>query len=217
MSEETGVKWFTENPWRRALGAVVVVLGAALLLSLSGCNMDVKNKGENKDVSITTPFGDLNVKNKADVKETGLPLYPGATPKPSKHEDGDKEQATVSMSMFGMRIAVLSYVSDDPPEKVAAWYRDQMKGMTNFVECSRNGGDIGNVDVHEDSKGADLDKPVTCKGSNSGSGRKVTEFKAGVEGNQKVVAVATREDGKAGTQFALVRVQLGGKHGGDTM
>ena len=217
MSAELGFSWFTETPWRRALGALVVLVGAALLLSLSGCNMDVKKDEASgrKNVNIETPFGDLNVKNQADPKDTGLPVYPGATLKPSKHEDGEKEQATVSMSLFGMHIAVLSYLSVDPPDKVAAWYRDQMKGMTNFIECSRNG-DVGNVDLHEDSKGNDLDKPVTCKGSNSGTGRKVTEFKAGIEGNQKVVAVATREDGKPGTQFALVRVQLGGKHG-DTM
>jgi hypothetical protein len=219
MSEEIAVKWFTETPWRRALGATAVVVGAVLLLSLSGCNMDVKKDEASgkKNVEITTPFGDLNVKNQADPKDTGLPVYPGATLKPSKHEDGGKEQATVSMSLFGMRLAVLSYLSDDPPEKVSAWYREQMKGMTNYVECSHNGGDVGSVDIHENGSGNDLDKPVTCKGSDSGSGRKVTELKAGTQGNQKVVAIATREDGKPGTQFAIVRVQLGGKHGGDTM
>src|ERR1051325_3466419 len=138
MSEEIEMRWFTESPWRRALGAVVVIGGAGLLLALSGFGMNV-HKDEasgKKNVEITTPFGDLKVKNQADVKETGLPVYPGATLKPSKHEDGDKEQATGSMSLFGMRIAVLSYLSDDPPDKVLGWYREQMKPMGQFVECS---------------------------------------------------------------------------------
>ena len=215
MSAELGFNWFTETPWRRALGAVVVVVGAALLLSLSGCNMDIKKDEASgkKNVEISTPFGDLNVKNQADPKDTGLPVYPGATLKPSRHEDGEKEQATVSMSLFGMHLAVLSYLSDDPPEKVAAWYREQMKGMTNYVECSRNDGDVGNVDIHSNPSGDDLDKPVSCRGNTSAGGRKVTELKAGTQGNQRVVAIATREDGKPGTQFALVRVQLAGKHG----
>ncbi|HTK96278.1 MAG TPA: hypothetical protein VL382_11645 [Terriglobales bacterium] len=211
------MRWFTESPWRRALGAVVVIGGAALLLALSGCGMNV-HKDEasgKKNVEITTPFGDLKVKNQADVKETGLPVYPGATLKPSKHEDGDKEQATVSMSLFGMRIAVLSYLSDDPPDKVLAWYREQMKPMGQFVECSGTG-DIGKIDMKDEGEKG-LDKPVSCeKTSYNGNGRKVSELKLGTEGNQKVVAVGEREDGKPGSQFALVRVVLRGAKG-DTL
>jgi len=217
MSEEIEMRWFTESPWRRALGAVVVIGGAALLLALSGCGMNV-HKDEasgKKNVEITTPFGDLKVKNQADVKETGLPVYPGATLKPSKHEDGDKEQATVSMSLFGMRIAVLSYLSDDPPDKVLAWYREQMKPMGQFVECSGTG-DIGKIDMKDEGEKG-LDKPVSCeKTSYNGNGRKVSELKLGTEGNQKVVAVGEREDGKPGSQFALVRVVLRGAKG-DTL
>src|SRR3954465_4964862 len=93
-----------------------LLLGAALVLTLAGCEMSV-NKDEakgNKNVEINTPFGDLKVKNRADAKDTGLPAHPAATIKPSDRDDkSDKGQASVSMSLFGLKVAVVSYVSDD--------------------------------------------------------------------------------------------------------
>src|SRR5437763_311660 len=115
---------------------VASLLGAALVLSLAGCEMNV-HKDEangNKNVEINTPFGDLKVKNQADAKDTGLPVYPGATPKAADDEHGGKGNATVSLSVLSMKIAVLSFVSDDSPDKVASWYREQLKPVGRFIE-----------------------------------------------------------------------------------
>ncbi|HTK95926.1 MAG TPA: hypothetical protein VL382_09835, partial [Terriglobales bacterium] len=77
-------------------------------------------------------------------------------------------------------------------------------------------GDIGKIDMKDEGEKG-LDKPVSCeKTSYNGNGRKVSELKLGTEGNQKVVAVGEREDGKPGSQFALVRVVLRGAKG-DTL
>jgi len=216
------IKWFTRTPFRRALGAVAVLASAILLLSLAGCEISKTDKDGKKGVEINTPFGDLKVKNQADAKSIGLPVYPGATPKPSDH--GNNSDASVSLSVLSMKLEVRAYLSDDSPDKVAAWYRDQLKPMGNFIECTGTG-EVGNV--HMDGKGGDEgeDKPVTCdKGTvhSGGSvadnvkdnvraniGRNVTEFKMGTQRNQRVVGISTRKDGKPGTEFAIVRVVLG--------
>lgn len=208
MSAETMTLWFTEKPWRRALGALVVLLGAALLLSITGCDMQVQKSesGEDKKVAIKTPFGELKAQNETDPKDTGLPVYPNSQRKPSK--DDDKGSANVQISgLFGLKVAVVTYVSDDSPEKVAAWYREQMKGMGNFIECA--GREKGGEGVTWSGKDDDLDEPVRCeKQEGKAGGRRVVELKSGTQGNQRVVAISTREDGKDGTEFALVRVVL---------
>ena len=213
------MKWFTKTPIRRMLGAVTVLTSAVLLLSLAGCEMDVHKDeaGNKKGVEINTPFGDLKVKNQADAKDTGLPVYPGATLKPNDKGDGDKSQATVSLTLFGLKVAVVSYVTDDSPDKVAAWYREQLKPMGKFVECVGTGSDVGDVKMEHKSGNDDEDKPVTCDKETGHSGRKVTEFKMGTERNQKVVAVSERKDGKPGAEFALVRVVVGKGAKGDTL
>jgi hypothetical protein len=219
MSKEFG--WFTETPLRRVLSVAVVVAATALLLSLAGCSIsEHKDEGSGKkDVEIKTPFGDMNVKNRADAKDTGLPLYPGATLKPSEKGDEGKGQAQVSLDMFGMKIAVVSYLSNDAPDKVVAWYRNELKPMGTFVECASSG-DIGNVGAHYDTKDSDsedkLNKPVSCEHADTGGSRKVTQLKMGTEGNQRIVAVGDRKDGKPGSEFALVRVIIG-KHTGETL
>jgi hypothetical protein len=189
------------------------LLGAALVLLLAGCEMSV-NKGDakgNKNVEINTPFGDLKVKDNADAKDTGLPVYPGATPKPSEHDNG-KGNATVSLSVLSMKIVVLGFVSDDSPDKVLAWYRTQMKPMGTVVECTGSSDDVGNVRMDRKSDDDD-DKPVSCDKESGHGSRSTTELKLGTERNQRVVAISQRKDGK-GTEFALVRVIIGkGKEG----
>ena len=212
----TEMKWFTETPLRRVLSAVVVLAATLLLLSLTGCEINTQRDEANgkKDVEIKTPFGDLNVKNRADAKDTGLPVYPSATLKPADKDEQNKGQASVSMNMFGLKLAVVSYVSDDPTDKVLAWYRGELKPMGTFVECT-NHGDIGNINAHYDTKDKDsedqLNKPVSCEHDSGGDSRQVTQLKMGTQGNQRIVAIGARKDGKPGTEFALVRVIVG-KH-----
>ncbi|MDP9267570.1 MAG: hypothetical protein M3P27_04490 [Acidobacteriota bacterium] len=221
-----GIKWFTRptltaSPLRRVLGAATVVASAALLLSLAGCEINKTDKEGKKGVEINTPFGDLKVKNQAEAKDTGLPVYPGASLKPNDKGNGDKNQATVSLSLFGLKVAVVSYVTDDSPDKVVTWYRDQLKPMGKTIECTGSGRDIGDVDIHSGKKDNndkdDEDSPVTCDKQTGHSGRKTTEFKMGTERNQRVVAISERKDGKPGAEFALVRVIVGKNPEGDTL
>src|SRR3954464_11233003 len=101
---------------------------AATLLS-AACNMhvDEKKEGKNKNVAISTPFGDLKVRNQADAKETGLPVFPNSREKPGDNKD-DSKSANVNLSFgkFGLKVAVATYESDASPDKVLAYYRTEV-------------------------------------------------------------------------------------------
>src|SRR5271170_2223971 len=72
------------------------------LMVLPACSVNVKKgeNGEDKKVDINTPLGGIHVNNSADVRDTGLPVYPGARPK-KKDDDNDEKSANVDISSFG--------------------------------------------------------------------------------------------------------------------
>jgi hypothetical protein len=98
------------------------VIAAAFTLSLTllACSVNVKDHGDDgaDKVDISTPVGGIHVDEDADVRDTGLPVYPRARPKP-KTDDGDKKSANVNLSAFGygLKVVALEYESDDPPDK----------------------------------------------------------------------------------------------------
>jgi hypothetical protein len=174
-----------------------LILAASLLaaLFLAGCSVKTTkdSAGKEKDVDIRTPFGSLSVqKGSSDIKDTGLPLYPGSHPR--KDDDGDHNaNVNISSSMFGLKVVAQKYNTDDAPEKVLAFYQKQMGKFGNVIECSK-GLDI-NFHHH------DMDAPVTCEGSGHDYDK---ALKAGTENNQHIVAV---KSGDKGTTFAIVYVR----------
>jgi len=176
----------------------IVVLLATLAL-LPACSVNVKDKGGdgNSKVDISTPVGGIHVDENADARDTGLSVYPGARPKP-KSDDGDKKSANVNMSAFGygLKVVALEYVSDDPPDKIIAYYQDQLKKYGHVLQCHSNG-------IKADHDGGKL------KCDSDDSGNKV-ELKAGTDDNQHIVSV--EPEGK-GSDFAIVWLRLRGKEG----
>ena len=63
------------------------------MLALPGCSVNVKkdSEGKEKKVDIETPMGGLHVTKDADVRDIGLPVYPGARRK--EHSDDNNETA----------------------------------------------------------------------------------------------------------------------------
>jgi hypothetical protein len=176
----------------------IVVLLATLAL-MPACSVNVKDKGGdgNSKVDISTPVGGIHVDENADARDTGLAVYPGAKPKP-KTDDGDKKSANVNMSAFGygLKVVALEYVSDDPPDKIIAYYQDQLKKYGHVLQCHSNG-------IKADHDGGKL------KCDSDDSGNKV-ELKAGTDDNQHIVSV--EPEGK-GSDFAIVWLRLRGKEG----
>jgi hypothetical protein len=163
---------------------------AALLLAACSVNVKKGEAGEDKNVDINTPFGGIHVNNDADVRDTGLPVYPGAKPKPKGDAAHEKSaNVDISTSDFGVKVVAVEYESDDAPGKLMAYYKDSLKKYGKVLECRTNSGDYH------------------YEGSNSG---KKVELKAGTRSNQHIVSIEPQ--GK-GADFALVYVRTRGKEG----
>jgi len=176
------------------------------LALLPACSISVKDKNgsENSKVDIETPIGGIHVDEEADVRDTGLAVYPGARKK-QKTQDHDSKSANVniSSSIFGVKVVALEYESDDPPDKIVSFYRDQLTKYGHVIECRTNKHG-GSLTVKAGEHASD---EVKCEGSNSGN---IVELKVGTESNQHLVSV---EPAGKGSDFALVYVLTRGKEG----
>jgi hypothetical protein len=191
--------------------ALASILALAGFIALPACSINVKkdNNGEDKKVDIETPVGGIHVSKGADARDTGLPIYPGARRK-DDDKNGEEKSANVNISagFFGLKVVAIEFLSDDPPEKITAYYKDQLKKYGAIIEChtTNRHGDSGDVDIHV---GKDDDKKdsrqLTCEQS---SGPTI-ELKVGTKDNQHLVAISPQDKGK-GTDFALVFVQTRG-------
>ena len=191
----------------------VMALAFAALLSLPACKVSVKDheQGQASKVDIETPIGGIHVDENADARDTGLPIYPGARPKP-KTNDGDKKSANVNMSAFGfgLKVVALEYESDDPPAKIIAYYQDQLKKYGGVLQCHSSSSSFkvdDDVPVVGGKSGYVVGGKLKCDSDDSG---KAVELKAGTDDNQHIVSV--QPEGK-GSDFAIVWLRLRGKEG----
>jgi hypothetical protein len=153
--------------------------------------------------------GGIHVDENADARDAGLPVYPGARPKP-KSTDGDSKSANVNLSAFGygLKVVALEYESDDPPAKIIAYYQDQLKRYGNVLQCHGRRFKVDDdVPVIGGQKGYVVGGNLKCDSDDNG---KTTELKAGTDDNQHIVSVDA--EGK-GSDFAIVWVRLRGKQG----
>ena len=184
---------------------------AATFLLLTGCSINVKkndNNSDDKKVDIDTPFGGIHVSKGADVRDTGLPVYPGAKPKEKSDSDSNDEKSAnvdISTSAFGVKVVAIEYQTSDAPSKVIAFYKDKLKQFGNVLECHTSG--KNHSYGHSSHKGNSSSEELKCEGDDNG---KTIELKAGTESNQHIVSIDPQDKG---SDFALVYVRLRGKEG----
>jgi hypothetical protein len=188
--------------------SVAIAATFTLLFLLPACSLNVKKnvKGEGEKVDIQTPVSGIHVSQDANPRDTGLSTYPGARQKEkSSQHDGNNANVNISSGFFGIKVVAIEFVSDDPPEKVAAFYRDQLKKYGAILECHTDNPqqDAGDVDLGKGDKAKS--KKLTCE-HDSG---KSLELKVGTKDNQHIVSISPQDKGK-GTDFALVFVQARG-------
>ena len=183
-----------------------MVAGAAVagLLAAVGCHVESDKRGDGKNVNISTPFGGLHVRtNDAAVLESiGLAAYPGATP--VKKKDDDSADVDMHFGKFQLRVKAANYRTDDPMDKVEAFYRNDLKRYGDVVACR------GNDPIGEPTRTM---TGLTCDDSGHhhtisvGDSDKHNEFhlKAGSPTHQHIVGV---QSDHGGTQFALVVLDL---------
>jgi hypothetical protein len=183
----------------------MIAVAFAGWLTVLACTVSVKDhNGDNSKVDIQTPVGGIHVDEEANVKDTGLAVYPGARKKEKTDHDSKSANVNISSSFFGVKVVAIEYESDDPPGKVQAFYQDQLKKFGQVIEChtDKHGGDL-NVKAGKDTSS----RGVRCEGDNRGS---VVELKVGTEDNQHLVSVEPQGNG---TDFALVYILTRGKEG----
>lgn len=172
------------------------------LLLLSSCSVNVKkeNNGPEKQVDISTPMGGIHVSKQVSPEDVGIAVYPGATLK--EKGNGENKSANVNLSGFGygLRVIALEYESKDSPDKVVAFYKDQLTKYGSVLVCHTIGFDM-NADVKRDD-GSSYE--LTCEGDH---GRNI-ELKVGTKENQHIVAI---EPSGSGSNFSLVYVRTHGK------
>jgi hypothetical protein len=192
------------SPNLRNLNLRLGLAAFAALLVLPACSVNVRKEkgGEEQKVDIETPVGGIHVRQQADVRDVGLPVYPGARVK-ERAEDGQEKSANLNLSAlgFGLKVVAIEYESDDPPGKIIAYYQEQLKKYGNVLECRTHG-------VHEVANQGNSRGSLKCGGDNSGN---TVELKVGTEENQHIVSVEPK--GK-GSDFGLAYVQM---HGKDTI
>jgi hypothetical protein len=181
-------------------------LGAlfAALCALPACSINAHDKHNSKDgeahVDIKSPMGDLHVSEQADIRDAGLPLYPGAKPAP-KDDGDDKKSANVNLSVpgFSLKVVAAEFTSDDAPDKVIAYYNKELQKYGKPIQChgAWSGGHVESS--HDQYEGS---KPVSC-GKNGGGDS--VELKVGTEANQHIVAIKPNSQG---ARFALVYVRM---------
>ena len=174
------------------LRSTTTALLIALVVSLPAAG---QNNDKDKNLDVRSPVGDLHVGKDADAQKAGLPRYPGA--RPQQQENNDPLNLALSTDSFGMKLIVAKYETNDPAEKVLAFYREKMKKYGKVLECHSTEDKTG---FHHDDDDRAKDQPLKCEGDNSGP---VRELKVGTEDNQHIVALEDPKDGKA-TPFVIV-------------
>jgi hypothetical protein len=187
----------------QVVSTFAVGLATFITLLLPACSVNVKKEqnGEDKQVDIDTPVGGIHVSKGANVADVGLAVYPGARLR-RKDSNGEDKSANVNISGFGfgLKVVALEYESDDAPDKLVAYYRDQLQKYGHVLECHTSHFNV-NTDMKDSDHGS---HELTCEGT---SGRNI-ELKVGTKENQHIVAV---EPGGKGSNFSLVYVRTHGK------
>ena len=177
----------------------VVSIAAAILL-LSACSVNVRKdqNGQDKQVDIRSPLGGIHVSKGVNPEDIGIAVYPGATLK--EKGNGDDKSANVNLSGFGygLKVVALEYESKDSPDKLVAFYKDQLKKYGSVLVCHTAGMKVNAGRKHDDSN------ELTCE---SDGGRNV-ELKVGTRDDQHIVAI---ESAGSGSNFSLVYVRTHGK------
>jgi hypothetical protein len=175
----------------------------AIGVAMSACSVSAhkdEESGEDKKVDIKTPFAEIHVGSDTSATDAGMALYPGARP---KQDGNDKHRANLSFGGedFGVKVIAVTYLSDDPPDKVIDFYRKDLKKYGNVLECKKG--------LNENHDG-DKDDEIRCDNKGEEEPGKL-DLAVGVPERQHLVSV--KPSGK-GTEFSTVFVQVKGKDKG---
>jgi hypothetical protein len=146
---------------------------------------------------------ELHANSKVTASDIGLPVYPGATLYKDKDNDGAVDMG-FSFGESHFHLMVASYVSNDSPDKILAFYRKPLSHYGEVLECN-DGKPVGTPTVTRsgltcaDQQGGD----VHVSGSTDSKGH---ELRAGTPHQFRIVGIDKSQP--SSSRFGLVYVQL---------
>jgi len=133
------------------LALIVLVSGIAVWTGIRFLSHSLRvqveeREGRNKDVSINTPVGSIEVHQEVDQNSLSLPIYPGAT------RVKDKDSAGVNLGFAGeagVHFLVAKFETSDPLEKVKAFYKERLGSeVTKFTDQGLSGETTFEIKTH---------------------------------------------------------------------
>jgi len=159
------------------------VLAAAIgLVMVAGLPLFAQEKQDS--VSVGPGKGDgvgFVASARADAKEVGLPLYPGARPHKEKTDDSPAVQLGFWGHTWGFKLAVLKLESNDPPDKITTFYRKALATYGKVLNCADS------TKAAEGQDKAASKNALDCQDDHPESGE--TLLKAGAKEKQHIVSV----------------------------
>jgi len=159
-------------PRPASLWLAIVLLILALILVASGVTLyvgarylsravkvNVEKKGE-KQVSVRTPVGSLEIGKEVSEASLGLPIYPGA----KKIEGGDSARVNIEIpGGASVRVLAADFETPDPLDKVKEFYRGRLgTEVAKYMERNTNGKTVFHIKRQGLEKVVSLKSTVCC-------------------------------------------------------
>jgi hypothetical protein len=140
------------------MALILVVCGITLYVGARYLSRAVKVNAEEageRQVSVRTPVGSLEIGKEASEASLGLPIYPGA----KKIEGGDSARVNIEIpGSASVRILAAEFETSDPLDKVKGFYRGRLgTEVTKYTERSADGKTVFHI------KRQGLEKVVSLK------------------------------------------------------
>ncbi len=186
----------------RLLNVPVAIGGLLFLGTLCLAAQDKRNAGAPQSGKNQASIG-LVASKGASAEDVGLPLYPGARPHKDQGDDSPAVQLGMWAGSSGFKLVVLKLESNDPPEKVAAFYQKALAKYGRVLNCAGSTRTTGTKDRTNSSNELD------CSEDRPEGGELI--LKAGTEAEQHIVGI--RSSGGRSV-FELVYVEARGSESG---
>lgn len=138
----------------------------------------------------------------ARLEAIGLPLYPGAVPRPHKGDEPSGFNFGFHLGTYGWRIHIREYRSDQPIELVAAYYLHALRTYGPVLDCARAPAASASASMPARAA-SEAPRPLACDSDETPAHGHLV-YKAGTRADHRVVSLH-RVSG--GTEFELVRIE----------
>jgi hypothetical protein len=205
----------------RFLPATALLLSACLLAA-SGCSVQDHKNGQVENVRVHTPIGGLDVRtNNAAAIDVGLPIYPGAVVSGEHGDDSGSADIRMSFGKWQLHVQAVEYRSQDPEEKLIAFYKKAMGSSYGDVLTCKDKVAIGKPTATSQGLTCanDHEYDVSMDANSSKKHRTISRSEmsgdikllAGSTDNQHIIEFTPTSNG---TKFSIVVVNL--PHKGQT-